>query len=413
MASWLEKIKQDLVIVTGDGQRYTPLYLNASANKSKEFNVSKFEFIDLKGSLIDRRLPMGVQYDIEIIFQGATNVDDGEKFFKSADNPAAWQINHPQYGGIVVQPLGLKSDNSGLNTTVITGTIIETIGTAQLAPALSPPDVVTSKAAISNAQLAKTYAANQPTPSTTSISALRTNLASSFNSINTTIADAEDYNQYFNAFNQCNGLLNATVFATETAIGTLQAMIMLPVGFNDTIVNRMAMFGKQLDALSDDIIDLVLTGEKQGYENNAGALIAGICSASVTNITSTDYLTRNDVVAAIALIIQKYNGYLDNLCGMQTHDGGSPDSYIPNPDGLSLLDSLLYYTVGSLYGIAASAKQQRTYILPYDSNVILVANKLYGILPDDSTIKTIISNNNIVGYELFKLQQGRQIIYYV
>ncbi len=44
--SWLDKIRQDLIITTGDGVTHTPLYINAS--KQREYNTSEFEYLCAK-----------------------------------------------------------------------------------------------------------------------------------------------------------------------------------------------------------------------------------------------------------------------------------------------------------------------------------------------------------------------------
>jgi hypothetical protein len=40
--SWIENIKNDLQITTGDGKKYKPSWLNAT--KSIDYNISEFEF---------------------------------------------------------------------------------------------------------------------------------------------------------------------------------------------------------------------------------------------------------------------------------------------------------------------------------------------------------------------------------
>ena len=411
--SWIDKIQKDLVITTGDGKTYTPLYFNASVSKQKDFNISKFEFPHVKGSLVIRRQPMGVQYDIEIMFQGANNLDVSDEFSDSADDPNAWGIFHPIYGEMVVQPIGLKFDNSAFNVTTITGTIIETIDSSALIPASSAPDKVASKATTTNVKLAATYSTDIPSPTVSDITGIRNNINTFFNSIKAKISVTSDYEQIFNTYNQINGLLNNTVFDSLSLIGQVQDMIMLPAAFTDTVIHRLAMLQAQIDLINAGILSTLLPSQKKLYENNMGALMCALCVTTSTGIDPTDYQTRIDVLAVISQVIDNYNTYLQTLCDLQTLTGGELDSYIPDPDALIALDNLVYFTINNLFTIANSAKQQRTYTLTEDSNVILVAFKLYGLLPDDSTITTLIANNNICGYELQKLNKGRELIYYV
>lgn len=421
MGSWLDKVQTDYVIVTGDGVSYTPQYFIASVNRSKDYNVSKYEFVGISGSFVDRRLPMGIEYDIEILFQGANNLDNAQAFYLSADNRKAWMVTHPQYGTLYVQPMGLKQNNGEYNLTRITGTIIETLHKkAVSAPVTAPADKITADAATTNTALATTYANNVPDVKTIDLKSITASVNAWFAKIKNSITNAVDYQAYINDYNAVNTLVNNTVFDSLTLIGTVQAMISAPATFADTVVNRIGMLQAQLDETGAalavallDTVNVLTPGQKKLYENNGGSFIAALCVASVTNITTSDYNSRADVTAIIQILIAEYNSYLKNLDACQTLNGAEPNSYIPNPDALIELDSLLNFTLGNLFDIANSAKQQRTYMLTQDSNIILLANKLLVLVDDDSTIDNLIQWNNICGYQLFQIKKGTEIIYYV
>ena len=78
MSSWLDLVKTDYVIKTGDAFTYKPLWLNA--RKSKKFNISQFEFKGINGSLVKKGNPQARVYDIEIYFQGADHMDQAKLF---------------------------------------------------------------------------------------------------------------------------------------------------------------------------------------------------------------------------------------------------------------------------------------------------------------------------------------------
>ena len=91
--SWLDQIKNDLTIVTGDGKRYTPLHINAV--KEKEYNTVEFNFPGVSGSLVSRRLPKGRRYALELYFQGEDNTTIADAFETSADDPRPWTPQPP------------------------------------------------------------------------------------------------------------------------------------------------------------------------------------------------------------------------------------------------------------------------------------------------------------------------------
>ena len=78
--SWIEQLRTDLQIITGDGVLFTPLW--TPLGLSRDFNLSIFEFEGIEGSLVDRRKSKGAKFDLEFFFQGEDHLEQ----FKSFDN---------------------------------------------------------------------------------------------------------------------------------------------------------------------------------------------------------------------------------------------------------------------------------------------------------------------------------------
>ena len=105
--------------------------------------------------------------------------------------------------------------------------------------------------------------------------------------------------------------------------------------------------------------------------------------------------------------------YIQTLEGIQSENGGSVDSFIPDANALQQLNALLNYTVANLFVIAMDAKQERSIILEEDSNWIVLAHRFYGLKQDDSTIEELIKNNNAGLNEMLQVRKNRKIVYYV
>jgi len=165
--------------------------------------------------------------------------------------------------------------------------------------------------------------------------------------------------------------------------------------------------------LRESIAGALSPSLKMIYESNGGALLASMALTTVTNVGSGDYGNRNTVLSIAAQILAAHNAFIADLDTLQTLNGGSPTSYIPNAVPLRSLNLLINYTIANLFAIAANAKQERTTVLTEDTNIIKVAHALYGLLPDDSTIDLLIESNKIGENELLQLKKERKIIYYV
>ncbi len=110
--SWIEKIKNGIIITCGDGVSYQPNWLNAT--KLLEWNVAMYEFPELDGTLVKKSKKLGTKYNLELFFQGENHLDDSSAFEKSANDPKPWKIIHPFYGTLNVQAPSFTVDNTGL-----------------------------------------------------------------------------------------------------------------------------------------------------------------------------------------------------------------------------------------------------------------------------------------------------------
>lgn len=420
MASWIDLVKVDFTITTGDGAVYKPLWVNA--RKAKKFKIAQFDFKGIAGSLIKKGEPYASVYEIEIIFQGAQHLDDARSFYDSADNKKPWTVTHPFYGPLYVQCAEIEQDNSKLNVSRITATIIETILDNGLQPVLFSPDIVAAQVTQVNDNLNETYVSYLQVPKISDYQKLLNHITSIYKSISGKIAVVqEDVTAYQNAFNEATAVITTAISLpgaiTTDIIGEATALIMAPAKFADTVANRIAMYQTTLDILKGDVSEILTTygvntqSLKKLYENNAGTAIGGICLSAMSNIT-TDYNYMPDVLSVIGSIITSYNAYIANIIALQTPNGGQLDSYIPDANSIISLQQMVFTTTKALYAISAGALQQKTYFLPYDDNLINVTYLLYGSDPDDTKKQTLIANNNIGLDELLTLKQGRKILYY-
>lgn len=420
MATWQNRIGTNFIIKMGDGKLYAVDYLNAK--KSVEYNIAEFVFKNVSGSLVDRGRPRGVVYDLELYIQGDENLDVVKTFQKSADNPGAWTISHPFYDTLYVQPKGLSFDDAYYNVTRITGQVMETILPAGLKLSSSPPEKIQANGRAAIATVNTAYADKVLVMEPTDLQKLKSHIDGTYSRISKLINGYQaDADSYFNAYNAANNVLNTALFDTGQIISKAVDLITAPAYFVDTVVNRIRMFEDQLRLYYQDIaaiesIYLAATSNlKSLFENNAGSSIIGMCITTVTNVTN-DYIYRPDVLSVINSITDAYNTFIDNLNVLQSVSGGIIDAYAPDPNNIMAIQNLVCDTIDGLLSFYASAKQQRTMTLVYDSNIIIVANKLYRMQPDDSTIQQLIANNNIGHYDMEEfliLKAGRQIIYYV
>lgn len=407
--SWLDKIQNSLIIITGDGKEYKPNWLNAT--KAVDYNVAEFEFPQLPGTLVQKREPKGRRFNLELYFQGEEHLELSEAFEVSSSDKRPWQMEHPFYGTIFCQPLGLTFDNTAYNVSKITGVVVETILEDAPKTSQDPVDKIENDAADLYETMAESFA-NDVTPDTNDIQSLQDNTNVIYNEGASSIKNTVEAENYFNLYTAANSaILNATS-EPLAAINAVQAMINAPALFSEAVDTRINLLIAQFNRLRESIVNIITPSGKKIYENNGGAIISAMALSAATP-QEDDYENRNDSIRVIENLLLVYNQYIVDLDGLQSDNGGQPDSYIPNGDAMLGLSSLIKYTISNLFNISLGAKQERTYILEDDNNIINLAHRFYGLQPDDSTINQIIKNNNIGLNELLQLKKGRTITYYI
>lgn len=409
--SWINNIKEGYVITTGDKKEYKPNWLNA--NRATEYNVSEFAFKGVRGTLVDRRLPLGIRYDIEIFFQGEDNLNNATAFLVSAENVNKWTISHPLYGQLYVQPISLKFDDSQFNVTRITGTVVETMTKGNSNPNVNPVDHIQALKIGTDEAFAQSFVTFIPEPTTIDVISIGEDVTTLEKLQAAFVTVTEDAAAVQNAYNTVNAALDATLRDAFTIVNTTQAFLNLPATFANTIKNRVNFLVRSFQALIAKVEGLTLPDLKRIWECNASSVVSTMCSTTVTGIDPNSYPNRRAVLEIVESVTSTYNEYIEVLDGLQTDTGGRGDSYIPDFNSINRLSELVYFTLGNLFVIAESAQQQRIYTCEADTNVTWLANKLYGLLPDDSTITRIINDNNIGLREMLQIKKGREIIYYV
>lgn len=408
--SWIEKVKGNITIITGDGREFSFLWLNPS--RSFEFNLAEFSFPGLSGTLVKRGKPLGQKIDLELYIQGEDHLDTAEAFRLSSHDERPWTLSHPFYGQLTVEPMGIGFDNSKQNVTVIRITVIETI--TQDAPKLSidPKDKISSDKVLSDEIFALSFS-ETVTPEVKEINQMTSNNVSVYREGAKSVKSTIDAQSYFNSFNAANSaILNATSDPLQ-AIRAMQAVISAPAYFAQAAEERINLLLTQFALLETMVEGSITYAFKKIFENNAGSLITSLIYAASSPLTDEDYGTRTDVLRIIEKIMDAHNRYITDLDSLQSENGGDEGSYIPDYESLQSLTTLVNYTISNLFTIALSSKQERTIILEEDSNIILLTHRFYGLDEADKNLDTFMRTNNIGINQLIKIRKGTSIIYYV
>lgn len=407
--SWIEKIKNGIIITTGDGKQYEPLYIITS--REKEYYVAEFNFINISGSLVKREQPKGKRHSFEFTFQGENHLDTSEAFDKSADDTRPWTISHPYYGQLLVQPLSLKHDPTGLNTSVFTGEFVETISEEYPRIGVDPSDK--GKQAVSNYRASNVdLIVNEVVPNAAAINQMNSAVSDVYSLGAANVEAGELSNEYFQLFNNAQSYINNSASQLSLAATYMGDMLFFPSSFVVSVKTRLKLLVSQYVSLASGINELFTPNDKKIYEANAGTLISAMVNSALNPI-STDYTNAVDVISVIDIILDNYNDLIEGLSNLQTISGGLTDSYVPDYDGIFGLNLAVNFTVSNLMAVSMGAKKARYYILTIDSNPILLAHRFYGLTDEMDNIQKFMDENDIDLPEVLQIKAGREVVYYV
>ena len=401
--AWQTDILTPLIIITGDGKQYTVAW--RPTGRVEEYNVSSFEFNNLAGTYVDRGYRKGRKFPFTFIFQGDDYIKQVDEFLKSAASLNPWTVRHPLYGTITCKVAALSMDDSQLNVSEISCTLLETLPSDGTVFVDSPVDKIASDKAVLDGNFVTAFSA---TPAVKDITTL-TNTNKQLYTKGVKLGGTSDY---FNTFKAANAGVLTVISKPAQAMRLTQALINQPAQFENGVKDRLQVLGAQFTTLRKTTLPGSSKAAKKIYELQGGTLISAHALAASTPATG-DYQSTNDVLAVVSQLTANYNAYVSDLDALQTPTGDLPTSYIPDPTSLIGLNELINYTISQLMAIALAAKQERSIILEKDSNWILLAHRFYGISPDDTELVLLMNQNNAGLDEILGVKKGRKITYYV
>lgn len=407
--SWIDQVKEKIKITTGDGVEHRPEWMNASYES--EYKYTEFNFIEVPGALVARKKPIGVKYSLELIFQGPDHIALAKRFKDSADaSEAPWLIEHPLYGLLTVQPtrLNYENPNSALNTTRVTGTVIETMEEPPIDNLLDPREVTTvmteEVAVFSEESLTVT-----PTP--TDINTMARSNTVAYRKGLPIITDAVEAERYTNVFNTAATYINTATATPLLAMRSLIAVIQEPAQFTVQVKQRIKVLVDTFNSLRANLFGIIDVSSKQIFCAEMAASVSAMCKAASTPIDG-DFRRSSEVLDLIDQITGRYAQLVEDLDSLQTDNAASPLSFVANAELMIALNDLVNFTVSNLFSIALGAKQERTIICAKETNWIELAHRLYGI-KSDADVNELMDINDVGLEEMLIVPKDRQVTYFV
>lgn len=405
--SWIDKIENDLIITTGDGEQFTPSWLNASFQK--DYNIAEFNFPNLPGTLVRKSKPMGRRYQLELYFTGPDHLDTVNDFSRSADDERPWKLEHPYYGLLIVQPVSIAVDNSNHNVSRVTIPVIETITEEDPKIKLAPIETIAVKKELLDELFAGGVLAEVKPADITQIkldSARNFNLAVPVFKLPAALAE------FIDIVNKANAAVNNALAFATAAMRSVNTMISYPARLTQSVKSRVNLLKDQFDTLRSNVEGIVGVASKQIYQNSAGTTVSSIALA-MSLPSPGDYKSSTEALDTMDTLLDVYNTFMEDMDRLQSDNGGSPESFIPDAGAIIALNEIVNLTISSLFTIALGAKKERSLIVEEDTDIINLTHRLYSLDPSDANMQELMDTNSLGLTNLLLIKKGTKIIYFI
>lgn len=397
--SWIDRIKQDLEITTGDGRVWKPLWKDAE--KAIGFNTEGYEFIGIEGTYVERKLSKGNQIPIEFFFQGENCIEEYESFEISAKDPRPWTIIHPFYGQLLVQPISMQVDHKTLNQSRVQVTVWETIDVKYpVEKADINQLIVTTKTNLDNF-INNSLAYELEDVTSSSISRFDEAIKKVGGIFDNLPMSQDEFSEFKNRLRLASGAVTNVLARADLFVQATISLINFPL-----ILAENVKF--IVDKLSDSInslFDILFNKEYKSYESFVTTAISCACQ-SISTLANSPENTRADLAILQSKLVAIYNTHIERI---DVPPEGS--ELLPDFEMSKQLDLIVNLTISQLYEIALNAKQERIIELMEDANLVVLAKQYYG--GGDTGMENLLKNNSISLDDYLIVKKGKELIYYV
>lgn len=434
--SWQDQLATTkLEITTGNGLVWQPKW--KPKGKIVEMNNTIYDYPQLRGSFVDRRESKGDKYQFLIVFEGELCIENSESFLNSAKDKRAWTVIHPYYGTLTVQPIRLSIDNSSYNVSQISIECVDTLLSEQQFTERELRGELLELSSLLSVSVSTTYtnALNIPKASDSS---LMLDSVSTWDHIQSlAIKTKRELGEFKALVNTATSATENLISDATSAINQFNTLIEFPFRVRSRLQDRFNTFTEQYDRAKSTLSEFsggtksTPARDKYFFACQTASLIATSClvctlepdaepneedSEETLNYTiEDDYTKRSELVTQIEEIKAFYAQFLEDSDALETDRADDESSYHLNDSVSFTLNQIVATSIRNLEDQIFGALQERTYKVPADSNIVVLAHRLLGFQSSDADekIQKVIDENGIGLNELVGVKKDKELTYYV
>lgn len=433
MATAKESLNKIFEITTGDDRKYTPLWV--LENKDIAFNSTSYNFPDLSGTFVDKKLPLGDKRVLNFYFQGEESQNEGNAFIESTKSSnKAWRVSHPFDGLLIVQPLSIAVSRT-VNTFQVQATVQDTLELDDTK--VIDVDTDTRMDTLSERQLEVAtieYSLLPVEPDSLGLAGQNVKtMGEEYNKMDLSIPAKADLD---NLLKKATSSIDDLILKPAQAFQTISDLAKFPAKAQTAIEGRLLRLKDTFDSYANFLFPNSKETEKRYLADMGGVLLSSYATASITpkdtvieevtdertapfeSLENAQLFTReriSDISIGLITFLRDYIDTFDNLQS-QLVEEQVDKSYILDEENLRTLSDMVYLAMANLSEQLAGSAIERIDILQNDIVLIELVDKIYGGLGDnDENINTLIAlNQDVLRYNDYLLiPKGTPIRFFI
>ncbi|PKL40746.1 MAG: hypothetical protein CVV44_03830 [Spirochaetae bacterium HGW-Spirochaetae-1] len=419
--SYLDDLRPGCFIAPESGSEHSFKFNDLERQAGKI--IAGKEVLDSDESTAQDQGNIALVFPMEIYFTGENYHEAADAFFDALGEhytqDQSGLLQHPRWGDIDVFPVKWTQSEKFVDGSQVAHFSVEF---RKVFPTGYPvTDALTESAAVAqvnemqSASSGMTDGLKTTNPST--LANLKGKLKNSISAVVGSLkAIAELSESIIADFEAVQSAINDTIDevggSIVDVIASIQYLIRLPGRIITDTMDKINGYRDMIDGLINGIDDPNET-VTENQINNAILLeiLGGMATAALAEAAVyTEYETRPDGSAAIGIILDGYEAFIDAMESAAV-TGAIGQTYTGDHNYLSLLQDIIARITGMLLNKSFDLKAERRKVLTAPSDPITLCAELYGAV-DNDTLDFFCRTNGLTGDQFVEIPAGVEVVSY-
>ena len=426
MSDWTTRLRSTITLQSPDGTQFVALWTGNDIEGGKRVGLFDYPMID--GTVAQDLGLKGWTYPLTLSFEGATHDIDAWNFTRAFSQRGSWNVIHPVYGSLTLQPLSpitIKAQPiTSANVTVVETTWLEPVVTAGMLISASElgaqiTDQVATVSASTGAQFTAAVDLTDPDAMAAAMTAGLGNLG---------LFNKSPLSKFIAASAQVQATFAQLSAVASAALAAVPMDIINTIASVQGIMQLPALAGADLSATisgissyAGSVISSIIPGADALSQNAAvmGELfLTGAVTGAALTVANTTAKTQDQSVQSIKDTLALFTAVTTGLDAVQTASAGNiaASQYFSNSGAFADLAQLIALTAAYLLRTLFDLKIAKRFTLAVPRACIEIVIAEYGAeIAADGTdnYALFIASNKLIGRDIVILPAGREVVVYV